>query len=150
MKKGVLGEPQRRQKGFKAMSNINRFAQTTTDIFNPVVIDLLFNDCLPILVDAVMDWGTVKPSLLIETAVEGVMLTSSHDMVKLWPKLWPNHSAADRTIELGVPKLPGFVPVPYHLAGPKMKPRRGYFNPTVIPDPKTWLAEKLGPLAAGR
>lgn len=35
MKKGVLGEPQRRQKGFKAMSNINRFAQTTTDIFCP-------------------------------------------------------------------------------------------------------------------
>jgi hypothetical protein len=117
---------------------------------NPVVIDLVFDNCLPILGDAVMDWGTVKPSLLIETAVEGVMLTSSHDMVKLWPKLWPNHSAADRTIELGVPKLPGFVPVPYHLAGPKMKPRRGYFNPTVIPDPKTWLAEKLGPLAAGR
>ena len=30
------------------------------------------------------------PSLLVETAAEGVMLT-------LWPKLWPNRTVADRT-----------------------------------------------------
>ena len=76
------------------------------------------------------------------------MLTAPVDMVKLWPKLWPNEKAAYRTVSAGVPKLPPFVEVEYQLRGPKMKPRIGYFDPAVIPDPRAWLGARLGPLAA--
>jgi len=113
---------------------------------NPLDIDLLFDTCLPITVNEVLDWQ--KPSLLMTTAVnEGVMLTAPVDLARLWPALWPNTRAADRTVHQGVPKLPGFVEVRYQLVGPKMKRRIGYFDPAVISDPRAWLEARLGPLA---
>ena len=62
------------------------------------------------------------------TAAEGVMLTAPVDMVRLWPDLWPNEKAADRTMAAGVPALPGFEQVAYQLKGPKMKQRIGHFD----------------------
>ena len=121
---------------------LNRTAET------PLDIDLLSDNCLPLPMHSVTDWGLVKPSLLIETAIQGVMLTSPHDMMNLWPKLWPNHSAAERTLEQGVPELPGFVEVPYQLEGAKMKRRVAYFHLATIPDPTMWLETHLGPVVA--
>ena len=46
-----------------------------------------------------------------------------------------------------MPALPGFEPMYYQLKGPKMKQRLGHFDRTLIPDPRTWLTERLGPLA---
>ena len=127
---------------------INRTAST------PLDIDLLFDSCLPVTVNDVVTWR--PPSLLVETAVEGVMLTSPGDMVKLWPKpvdmlplwpkLWSNQKAAYRTVQDGVPGLPGFEQVHYQLKGPKMNRRLAYFDRTLIPDPEAWLRERLGPL----
>jgi hypothetical protein len=67
---------------------INRTDET------PLDIDLLFDTCIPVTVNEVVLWE--PPSLMIETAAEGVMLTSPGDMVKLWPKLWTNEKAAYR------------------------------------------------------
>jgi putative DNA primase/helicase len=117
---------------------INRTAST------PLDVDLLFDSCLPITVNEVATWS--PPSLLIETAAEGVMLTSLVDMMKVWPKLWLNQTAARRTLNQGVPVLPGFEPVTYQLKGPKMKRRLAYFDRTLIPDPEAWLRERLGDL----
>jgi hypothetical protein len=111
---------------------------------SPLDIDLLFDSCLPITVNDVATWK--PPSLLVETAAEGVMLTSLVDMMKVWPRLWPNQTAARRTLNQGVPVLSGFEPVTYQLKGPKMKPRLGHFDRTLISDPKTWLREWLGDL----
>jgi hypothetical protein len=36
----------------------------------------------------------------------------------------------------------------YQLAGARMNKREAYFDPAVIPDPRAWLEERLGPLAA--
>jgi hypothetical protein len=74
------------------------------------------------------------------------MLTSPVDLVKLWPGLWRNKSAADRTIVRGVPNLPGFERMAYQLDGPKMKQRTGYFDRRLSPDPLAWLTARLGPL----
>ena len=116
---------------------INRTDET------PLDIDLLFDTCIPVSVNEVVLWE--PPSLLIETAAQGVMLTSPGDMVKLWPELWSNEKAAYRTLEHGdVPLLPGFIPVSYHLAAGKMKPRIAHFNMALIPDPTSWLQERLG------
>ena len=118
---------------------VNRTTET------PLDIDLLFDTCLPITVEEVSVWK--PPSLLITTAAaDGVMLTSFVDMTKLWPQLWPNEKSAYRTLEQGVPVLPEFVPISYRLAGPKMKQRLAYFNLAIIPEPITWLRERLGPL----
>jgi putative DNA primase/helicase len=117
---------------------VNRTAAT------PLDADLLFDTALPITVDEVKHWQV--PSLLIETAVEGVMLTAPCDLVQLWQHLWPNEKAAYRTLKAGVPKLPGFERVEYQLARPKIKKRVGFFDLTRIPDPRAWLAQRLGRL----
>jgi putative DNA primase/helicase len=111
---------------------------------NPLDADLLFDTALPITVNEVIRWQ--PPSLLIETAVAGVMLTAECDLTKLWPQLWPNRTAATRTLKAGIPKLPGFERVEYQLAGPKMKKRVGFFDPMLIPDPREWLSTRLGQL----
>jgi hypothetical protein len=113
---------------------INRTEQT------PLDVDLLFDTCLPIKVNDVSIWR--RPSALVETAVQGAMLTTQSDMVKVYPQIWPNNSAADRTIEQGVPELPGFAPVTYQVAGKKQ--RLAYFDLTIIPEPMAWLRERLG------
>jgi Bifunctional DNA primase/polymerase, N-terminal len=110
----------------------------------PLDIDLLFNTVVPITVGKVLQWN--DESLLIETAVEGVMLTSTVDLMKVWPTIWPNHSRAERTIKDGVPNLPGFERVAYQLDGPKMNKRTGYFDRNMIFDPLAWLTARLGPL----
>jgi putative DNA primase/helicase len=112
----------------------NRTKQT------PLDVDLLFDTCLPINVNDVSNWR--RPSALVETAVEGVMLTVPNDMVKVFPLIWPNNSAADRTIQQGVPKLPGFVPVKYQLPGKKR--RLAYFDLSFVSDPTAWLRVRLG------
>ena len=117
---------------------INRTAAT------PLDADLLFDTALPVTVDEVVPWKV--PSLLIETAIDGVMLTAECDLMKCWPTLWPNRSAATRTLRQAIPKLPGFDPVEYQLAGPKMKQRVGYFDLAIIPDPRAWLEARLGRL----
>jgi hypothetical protein len=105
---------------------------------------MLFDTVLPVTVDQVSPW--IVPSVLIETAAEGVMLLSPVDLVKVWPALWPNEKAADRTIAMGVPTLPGFDMITYQLDGPSMRRRTAYFDRKLIPDPRAWLEARLGPL----
>jgi hypothetical protein len=112
---------------------------------NPLNIDRLFNSYLPTPVNEVMPWQV--PSLLITTAANGYMLTAPVDMTKVRPDLWPNEKAAYRTVQQGVPQLPGFVSVTYQLKGPNMKQRLAFFDLNIIPDPRAWLESKLGPLA---
>ena len=111
---------------------------------NPLNADLLFDTAIPVTVDKVERWQ--PPSLLIETAIDGVMLTAPCDLMKLWPKIWPNEKAAYRSLRRDVPKLAGFEKVEYQLAGPKMNKRIGYFDLTLIPDPHAWLETRLGRL----
>jgi putative DNA primase/helicase len=70
---------------------VNRTPET------PLDIDIVCNVVLPVIVDEVVDWRV--PSTTIETVVEGVVLTSPVDMVRLWPKVWPNEKAAYRAME---------------------------------------------------
>jgi putative DNA primase/helicase len=114
---------------------VNRTAAT------PLDADLLFDTALPITVDEVRRWQ--PPSLLIETAIDGVMLTAECDLMKCWPHLWPNRTVATRTLRQARPQLPGFQQVKYQLVGPKMKQRIGYFDLSRIPDPRAWLEAQL-------
>jgi putative DNA primase/helicase len=117
---------------------INRTAAT------PLDIDLLFDEVLPIEVDAVESWE--RPVLYYATAREGVMLTAATDMMTIWPELFPNRSAADRVVAKGVPALPGFVPIHYQMKGRNQKFRLAHFDMSLIGDPLGWLTERLGPV----
>jgi hypothetical protein len=125
------------------MQALGRARGINRDDASPLDIDLLFDTCLPVSVNEVCLWE--PPSLLIETAAQGVMLTSPGDMVKLWPELWANEKAAYRSLQDGdVPRLPGFVPMTYRPKGGNTKPRIAHFNKALIPDPTSWLQAKLG------
>ena len=110
----------------------------------PLDVELLFNTVLPVTVNEVTDWD--DPSLLWETALDGVVLTSPVDLVKAWPGIWKNRDIAKTTIENGVPVLPGFTEIIYQLDGPKMNRRTAYFDLSLIPEPRRWLEERLGAL----
>jgi hypothetical protein len=115
----------------------------------PLDIDIVSNVVTPFTIHEI-EYRKRKvemASLFFKTAPEGVMLTSRVDMVKVWPHIWDNDTAAKRTLATGVPTLPGFVSVTYQPVGPKMKRRQGWFDLSVIPDPKAWLTAHLGPLA---
>jgi putative DNA primase/helicase len=114
---------------------------------NPLDIDIVADVCLDLTVNEVSMWWTQRPSPMVEAAAEGVVLTSPVDMVKAWPHVWGNTIAADRTLKEAFKNLiAGWQPVTYQLAGAKMKQRVGYFDRTLISDPRAWLEERLGPL----
>ena len=79
----------------------------------------------------------------------GVMLDSSGDLVKLWPKLWPNLKAAEADAgKQGMLDLPGFMrSAPISSKGERMKPRVGYFH-RHYPRSMVWLETNLGPVVA--
>jgi hypothetical protein len=77
------------------------------------------------------------------------MLCSPVDMVKCWPNIF-NLREAERTSKQGVPPLPNFTAFKYQLKGNGMKPRTAYVELARIPEPETWLAERLGPLKVVR
>ena len=130
---------------------VNRTPET------PLDIDIVADVCLPIIANDVLHWSTQIPSAMVEAAAEGVVLLSRVDMAAAWPGVWRNDTAAKRTLE-GLRKkstlavlqrlLVSWQAVTYRLSGPKMKQRIGYFDRALIPDPRAWLASKLGPLAA--
>ena len=140
---------------------VNRTADT------PLDIDILGNVVLPITLDTVGIWQ--QPSTLIELISDGVVLTNRADMVKCWPHIWPNETAAKRALEdlpaamrdqagskfykerqapndsrqghLSIRdlSLKGFDPVCYQRAGERMHKLHGFFDPGVVPDPRSWL-----------
>ena len=126
------------------MQAIGRARAVNRDASSPLLdIDLALDVVLPIVIGEVDIWK--RPSLLIDTATQGVMLKSPTDLVRIWPELW-DVTSAERTVKKGVPPLPGFEPVTYHLQGNGMKPRTGFFDCSLIPDPAVWLKGHLGPL----
>jgi hypothetical protein len=128
----------------EAIQSDGRARGVNRDLDHPLDTDWLFNTVLPRTADEVVEWDT--PSLLWETIVDGVMLTSPVDLMKAWPDIWTGLSKAESTIADGLPDLPGFARVTYQLVGPKMKPRIGYFDLSLIPEPRRWLEKRLGRL----
>jgi putative DNA primase/helicase len=108
---------------------------------------------LPIAVHEVVPWEA--PDRFDEMALCGAVLENAADMARAYPDLWENHEAAkkakqrsgtnaynDTYIKAFVPLLVGYRPV-----GAGQKDRRGWFDMTIISDPRAWLEERLGPLA---
>jgi putative DNA primase/helicase len=141
-------------------------------INTPLDIDIVADVCLPVTVDDVRHW--VEPNEAVEMAVEGIGLTSPVDMVRVWPNIWANTRAANRTLQLlirlcrDVPEAHGLTGpnvatkslriyyrrlcrdvrlVRYQLSGPRTNRRTAFVDLARLPDPRTWLERRLGPLA---
>ena len=134
---------------------------------NPVDIDVLADVTLPTIpADTVLEWNEAAPSKIVEMAVEGVILTSPTDMVAIWPEVWGSVDSAQRSMKGFAAQLSGFEEkaepqkpykksyyegfcgsASYQLPGNGQRPRKVHFNPVVLPDIRSWLEERLGPLA---
>jgi putative DNA primase/helicase len=148
---------------------VNRTRET------PLDIDILANVVLPVDLTEASIWR--EPSTLIEAFADGILLTNRNDMWRFWRRVWPNEKAAQRALEdlpeamreqtgtsfykeSGIPpegrsghsSIKGitkdFVPIWYQLPGERMRPRHGFFDPAIVPEPRAWLEERLGQLAA--
>jgi putative DNA primase/helicase len=70
---------------------VNRTAET------PLLVDIVGDEVLPITEDEVAHWE--DPSELVEPrALDGLVPTAQGDMARGWPRVWPNITAAKRTL----------------------------------------------------
>lgn len=121
---------------------------------NPVDIDILADVWLPIRLDAVERWQ--EPNrFAVMLATEGIMVSSSTDMVKARP-LWASSRSAERAVQEagGSRQFPikdskrdlagTFSPLRYRPPGNGQHWRRAWYDPAVLPNPRGWLERKLG------
>jgi putative DNA primase/helicase len=131
---------------------VNRSVET------PLEIDLLTDVVLPIEVHEVLTWDQVRPTDHDIMASSGVVLENAADMAKAFPDLWPTRDAAKKQNQrrgtdcyyrdLSNSRLsPSSSVVTYRPTGAGQKDRQARFDLTLIPDPRSWLEARLGPLA---
>jgi hypothetical protein len=91
-------------------------------------------------------------------------------MEKARPDLWPDEKSADRALKMLystlslcsgaaagtqgqspirylIEKCPYVRPLRYQPCGAKLNRRTAVYDPAVLPDPRAWLEDRLGPLA---
>ncbi len=125
---------------------------------NPLEVDLLTDVVLPVTVNEVLDWDEVQPSRHDMMAAAGVELENAADMARAFPDLWTGYEAARkqtqrtgtncyyRTLYNSEMSRSSSV-VAYRPAGAGQKDRQARFDLELIPDPRTWLEQRLGSLA---
>ena len=132
---------------------VNRTADTVLEI------DLMTDVVLPVTVDTLVAWSDLRPSRRDLMALKGIMLENAADMAACFPELWPSADAArqDRVRSVTNCYYRDFynsqmshssAEVTYRPAGPGHRARTARVDLTRIPDPETWLTNRLGPLAA--
>lgn len=132
---------------------VNRSAAT------PLEIDLLTDVVLPVTVDALVPWSELRPTRRDLMALSGIVLGNAADMAACFLELWPTREAAkkdgqrkgtnDYYIDLHNSRLsPSSAEVTYRPEGPSHRARTARVDLFRIPDPETWLTNRLGPLAS--
>jgi putative DNA primase/helicase len=120
---------------------------------DPCEIVLVTNVVLPIAVHEIVPWQA--PDRFDEMALRGAVLENAADMARAYPDLWESHDAARKarqrsgTNAYNSISIKAFVPllVSYRPVGRGQKDRKALFDQAVIGDPRTWLEDRLGPLA---
>jgi hypothetical protein len=129
---------------------VNRTPET------PLDIDIWADVVLPITVDQVSRWDEVEAGAAVEMLIAGVWLESPSDMARCWPKAWETDEAARRWQSRSTSGQSAienilYSTLPacgrYQMPSARQKWRTFRFDPSVRPDPRTWLEERLGPLA---
>ena len=132
---------------------VNRTADTALEI------DLMTDVVLPVTVDALVPWSDLKPARRDLMALCGIILDNAADMAACFPDLWPSAEAARQDRSRSVTNCyyrdlynsqmsHSSVEVTWRPAGAGHRVRTARVDLARIPDPQTWLTERLGPLAS--
>jgi putative DNA primase/helicase len=136
---------------------------------NPVGVLVLTDTPLPLPV-TLISAATLDPSPAdLMLAAGGVVLTNCTDAATAYPDLWRTREAAKKALQRKVDKSAtcrgrlGTIPyedislirecpqplraVEYQRAGAGRSAARAFYDPILVPDPVSWLFEKLGELA---
>jgi putative DNA primase/helicase len=126
---------------------------------NPVDILVMTNAPLPIPVEHLISAADLDPSPAdLMMAAGGVSFESPTDAATTYPNLWKSrqavadawrrfkegHTSSFRNREYLIMET---LRVQYQKAGARQRPSVACVDPAINPDPQTWLAERLGPLA---
>ncbi|WP_299436811.1 hypothetical protein [uncultured Rhodospira sp.] len=136
---------------------IGRGRGVNRDADTPLSVDLLTDVVLPLVANEVTDWAAVRPTREAAMIAQGVYLDNAADRARAFPDLWPTADAAKKDaqrcgtncyyISSLIAKCPPPPSVRYRVAGPGRRIESAAFDPDTIPDPESWLTERLGPLA---
>ena len=134
---------------------VNRTAETPLDV-------LLMTDVpLPLPLAETLQSRDLDPTPVERMlAAGGAALMSPADASKAYPELWPKADTAlkaFRRTEQPDKLLIGYIiremsgcssliTVRYQLAGPRHRPTLAVLDTALVPDPRGWLTERLGPL----
>jgi hypothetical protein len=117
------------------------------------------NAPLPIPVEHLISAADLDPSPAdLMMAAGGVSFESPTDAATTYPNLWKSrqavadawrrfkegHTSSFRNREYLIMET---LRVQYQKAGARQRPSVACVDPAINPDPQTWLAERLGPLA---
>ncbi|ADZ72181.1 toprim domain-containing protein [Polymorphum gilvum] len=132
---------------------VNRTAAT------PLEIDLLTDVVLPVTVDALVPWSDLRPTRRDLMSLTGIVLENAADMAACFPEFWPTREAAKKDGQrkgtngyyrdlYNSRMSPSSAEVTYRPEGPGHRARTARVDLSRIPDPETWLTNRLGPLAS--
>jgi putative DNA primase/helicase len=121
-------------------------------------IDLLTDVVLPVTAEALVSWSELRPTRRDLMALSGIVLDNAADMAMCFPDLWPSAAAArqDRARSVTNCYYRSFynsqmshssVEVTYRPIGAGYRARIASVDLARIPDPETWLTNRIGPLA---
>jgi hypothetical protein len=127
---------------------------------NPLAVLVLTDIPLPLPVDELVAWDVLAPSpadLMLSTG--GVALESAADAARAYPDLWPSAEAAKKAFqrtsaghspirELPKGECPALLRTTYQRVGQRIRPASAWIDVAAEPDPRAWLIERLGALAA--
>jgi len=132
---------------------VNRTAETVLEI------DLMTDVVLPVTVEALVPWPELRPTRRDLMALCGIVLENAADMAACFPELWPSAVAARQDRSRSVTNCyyrdlynsqmsHSSAEVTYRPKGPGHRARTARVDISRIPDPESWLTNRLGPLAS--
>ena len=129
---------------------------------NPVDILVMTNTPLPIPVEHLISASDLDPSPAdLMMAAGGVRFENPTDAATTYPHLWATRETAKKAMQrhpgtgqMGtfrnrrypITECPHLTRVDYQKAGPRFSPSIAHVDLTIVPDPETWLTERLGSL----
>ena len=128
---------------------------------NPVDVLMMVNTVVPVPVDRVIGADDLAPSVVDRMlAAGGVALMNAADAAECYPRLWATPEGARSAWKRGTPvhslignHLSGDEPekarlnrVRYQRSGRGQRIAEAWTDPEMIPAPRGWLEERLGPL----
>ncbi len=130
---------------------------------DPLDVLVLTDAPLPLPVAATLQAADLAPSPAdLMLAAGGVVFENATDVAAAYPQLWTNREAAKKALQraseagqlgtfsyesLLLGECPQLERVSYQRAGARLSPSVAWCDPGLVPDPATWLAQRIGPLA---